>query len=131
MKKSNQGQIMLLTVLILGGVIISAASLLGFLVIYKIRQITDLGNSAKAVFAADAGIEWELLRALKPGQRYRSCPNFSNGAGFQSNVKILEEQALEVRSIGQASGIVRIHSQISNVNAFTSTSTYPTSQECF
>ena len=122
---------MLLTVLILGGVIIGAASLVSSLIIYKIRQATDVANSGKAVFAADAGVEYELLRNLKSGEGNRPCPTFKNGARFKTNVDLIEGRALSIVSIGRTSQIVRIFTQINDINENTSTSTLPTSKECF
>lgn len=44
-----------------------ASSLAGLLMLYQIRQATDLGNSGKAIFAADSGIEWVLYNKFNPG----------------------------------------------------------------
>ncbi len=54
---NRTGQVMILSVVILGGVLLSAASVAGLLMVYQIRASNDAVNSAKAVFAADAGIE--------------------------------------------------------------------------
>jgi hypothetical protein len=52
------GQAMLITVLALGGAILGATTVAGLLTLYQIRATTDAQSSAKAVFAADAGVEW-------------------------------------------------------------------------
>jgi hypothetical protein len=62
----NSGQMMILTSLALGSAILGTTAIAGLLMVYQLRQTTDFANSAKAVFAADAGIEWGL------GQRYHS-----------------------------------------------------------
>ncbi len=49
---------MLIAVLSLGGAILGATAVAGLLTLYQIRATTDSENSAKAIFAADAGIEW-------------------------------------------------------------------------
>ena len=49
---------MILTVLALGGTILGATTIAGLLMLYQLRQSTDLANSAKAIFAADAGLEY-------------------------------------------------------------------------
>lgn len=54
------GQVMILTVLALGGAILGATTIAGLLMLYQIRQATDLANSGKAIYAADAGLEWTL-----------------------------------------------------------------------
>lgn len=118
---------MITTVLILGGVVISAASLLGFLIVYKLRQATDITNSAKAVFASDAGREWELWQALKLGSRLGTsgCPSFTNGAGFETIVGINDDaNVLNIISIGEASKNTRAWMWIANTNNITPTSTY-------
>lgn len=51
---------MILTVLALGGAILGATTIAGLLMLYQIRQTTDLANSGKAIYAADAGLEWSL-----------------------------------------------------------------------
>lgn len=72
---------MLLAVLALGGTMLGATTIAGFLMLYQIRQATDFENSTKAVFAADAGTEWALYSYFKPPQA--SPPTLSNGASFQ------------------------------------------------
>jgi len=65
MKRS--GQVIILTVLILGGTLLGTASVAALLLVYQIRQSTDFGNSGKAIFAADSGIEWALYNHFNPG----------------------------------------------------------------
>lgn len=52
---------MLLTILALGGAILGATTIAGILMLYQIRATTDAENSAKAIFAADAGTQWTLF----------------------------------------------------------------------
>jgi hypothetical protein len=61
--KTNRrsGQAMLIAVLALGGAILGATTVAGLLTLYQIRATTDTANSAKAIFAADAGTEWALF----------------------------------------------------------------------
>lgn len=56
---------MLITVLALSGTILGATAIAGLLMLYQIRQTTDAVNSAKAIYAADSGIEWRLYRFFK------------------------------------------------------------------
>ncbi len=53
---------MLIAVLAIGGTILGATTIAGFLMTYQIRQASDLANSAKSVFTADAGTQWALYR---------------------------------------------------------------------
>ena len=57
-RNRRSGQAMLITVLALGGAILGATTVAGLLTLYQIRATTDAESSAKAVFAADAGVEW-------------------------------------------------------------------------
>lgn len=78
-KKS--GQAMILAVLALGGTMLGATAIAGFLMLYQIRQATDFQSSAKALFAADAGTEWALHSYFTPPAG--SIPTFSNGGTVQ------------------------------------------------
>lgn len=71
---SRSGQAMLIAVLALGAAILGATTVAGLLTLYQIRATTDTANSAKAIFAADAGTEWALFNygcGMNPAQ----CPN--------------------------------------------------------
>jgi hypothetical protein len=57
----HSGQAMILAVLALGGALLGATAIAGFLTLYQIRSTTDSESSAKAIFAADAGSEWALF----------------------------------------------------------------------
>lgn len=57
----RSGQAMLLATLALGGAILGATTIAGLLMLYQIRATTDSENSANAIFAADAGVEWALF----------------------------------------------------------------------
>lgn len=98
--KANSGQVMLLTVLILGGTILSASTIAGYLMTLKIRASSDIANSAKAIFAADAGVEWELYKQFKNSEYPK--PLFSNNADFTSS-----NDGQNVKSTGQASNSFR------------------------
>jgi hypothetical protein len=76
-RESQSGQAMLLAVLTIGATMLSATTIAGLLMLYQIRQTIDFGNSAKAVFAADAGTEWALYNNLVTST---SPLGFLNGA---------------------------------------------------
>jgi hypothetical protein len=59
-QSGRSGQAMLIAVLALGGAILGATSIAGLLTLYQIRSTTDSENSAKAIFAADTGVNWAL-----------------------------------------------------------------------
>ena len=77
----RKGQAMLLTLLALGGTLFGATTIAGILVVYQLRQSADAGNSAKAIFAADAGIEWGLYQLFKDADA--PAPTFANEAAFK------------------------------------------------
>lgn len=91
--KQRDGQAMLTAVLSISGAILGATAIAGFLMIYQLRASTDSENSAKAVFAADAGVQWTLFNYYCSAEG--RCPNvipgyadyptslFSNGASMQ------------------------------------------------
>lgn len=62
-KKS--GQVLLMSVMMLGGILLSATAIAGLLMQYQIRQTNDAANSAKALFAADATLEFESYCVVK------------------------------------------------------------------
>ncbi|MCP6720210.1 MAG: hypothetical protein KJI72_02735 [Patescibacteria group bacterium] len=67
----NSGQVMLISVIMLGGILLSAAAIAGLLTIYQIRAANDVVNSAKAIFAADTGIEvvsWCFFKGCSPNE---------------------------------------------------------------
>lgn len=87
---------MLLAVLSLGGAIMGATAIAGLLMLYQIRATTDSENSAKAIFAADSGVEWALFdyycdttSTANPtsrcmgATREQAMPALSNGAAIQ------------------------------------------------
>ena len=76
------GQAMILTVVALGATLLGATTIAGLLTVYQIRQTTDFGNSAKAIFAADTGIEWGLYQFFKP-TGVAVAPVFSNNASVR------------------------------------------------
>ncbi len=84
-KTDSKGQVMLLTILIFGGAMLSATIIASFLTTRSIRQSTLAAESAKAVFAADAGIDFlwywcrELDSCVDPSGTFNTCdPGFGN-----------------------------------------------------
>jgi hypothetical protein len=95
-KNKRSGQAMLIAVLSLGGAILGATAIAGFLTLYQIRTTTDSQNSAKAIFAADTGTEWALFNyyctqngncngLVNPGIQDYPTSSFSNGASALVN----------------------------------------------
>jgi len=92
---ARSGQAMLIAVLSLGGAILGATTVAGLLTLYQIRATTDTANSAKAIFAADAGVEWALFNhyctiaarcpSVASGTSDFALPTFSNRASADIN----------------------------------------------
>ncbi len=60
--RSNSGQVMLVTALLMSGMLLGATVVAGLLTVNQLRQATDVTNSARAIFAADAGAELQRYR---------------------------------------------------------------------
>ncbi len=58
---------MLMTTLILSGAILGATTFAGLLVLFQLRQTSDVAASTKAIFAADSGIECAFLVRFEGG----------------------------------------------------------------
>ena len=113
---NQSGQVMLITILTLSGILLGATTIAGLLMTYQIRQATDITNSTKAIMAADAGIELELYKVSKMRGDYQI--NFSNGAAVTTICKRSDdsnclydgsdiESGLAIKSIGQSLKVYR------------------------
>ncbi|MEK7568471.1 MAG: hypothetical protein AAB498_02495 [Patescibacteria group bacterium] len=100
MNTKKNGQVMILTVLVMGGVILSASAIIGYLTFSKLRQAGDFSKSAKAIFAADAGIEWELYKYFRDATYPK--PVFNNNSDFDS-----VNNGVTIKSIGSHINVLR------------------------
>lgn len=64
-RNCSTGQVMILTTVIIGGLILSASVVAGFLMFYQLQQMNDAVASGMAVFATDAGVEHALYCYFK------------------------------------------------------------------
>ena len=107
---------MILTILVLGGALLVGTTVAGLLVVYQIRQSTDLAGSAKAVFAADSGIEWGLYQFFIENS---PSPEFSNGASAtvvcytasRATVPCTDPSVASIRAIGKSGNVNRAFEQ--------------------
>ncbi len=65
----------MIVVMVLSGIIIGAAAISGTLTVRQIRQTIDAGNSSKALFTADAGLEWRIYKFIKDNYQCNDCPD--------------------------------------------------------
>lgn len=71
---------MILSILVLGGAILGATTIAGLLMVFQIRQTTDVRNSAQAIFAADAGIETGMYNYFKVSSSTYLCSHDADPA---------------------------------------------------
>lgn len=105
---------MILTIVSLGGTVLGAVTIAGLLLTYQIRQATDLASSARAIFAADAGIEWSIYRYFKQDAAM-ARPQFQNGAEVNitcfmaggAPVDCMSDDVATIRSRGTSGNVSR------------------------
>lgn len=115
---------MILTILALGGTLLGATTIAGLLTLYQIRNSTDLANSAKAIFAADAGVEWGLYKfSCANGGSQTPCEvpepeaniSFSNGSSVKvtclgtapGQLDCTNPSVTSIKSVGASGGSTR------------------------
>jgi len=81
-RSCSTGQVMILAAMSLSGVILAATTIAGVLMTYQIRHAANLESSAKAVFAADAGVECALYDIFKSNGCGEPSLELSNGASY-------------------------------------------------
>ena len=99
---NKKGQVMILTVLIVSGTILGATTIAGILMLNQIRQATNVEHSLQAIFAADAGLEWELYNNFV--EKSYDKPEM-NKANFVTEV-IGRDNSIEFRSVGCAGALI-------------------------
>lgn len=119
---------MLMTVLALSSTILGATAIAGLLMLYQIRQSTDIVNSTKAIFAADSGIEWRLYKFFKAdSQACKNCSDLSDPGGacppVQMRNNAIFSTTCDSRIIGGPGGsqtvsIKSIGTSVNNSRAF-------------
>lgn len=80
--KKQSGQIFLMSILVLSGIMASALFLMSIF-IKDFRQSIETSESVKAFYAADAGMEWEIYNSLNPESNVEK-PIMNNGTNFES-----------------------------------------------
>jgi len=82
LNKNQKGQVMIVVSLVLGGVILTSVVIGGVLISNQIRQAGNIANSAKALYAADAALEWGLYQFYKNNTPDAGAPSFTNGSNY-------------------------------------------------
>ena len=98
-QKKESGQVLLLTVIVLSAAMVTASIVGGNLIASQLRESKGVSDSARALYAADAGLEYELYRTfIAGGETYPAIGQpLSNGADFQTSVT-----AGRIKSLGHA-----------------------------
>ncbi len=104
-RRCDTGQVMILSVLMLGGVLLGASALAGLLMVYQIRQANDAVNSAKAFFAADAMIEWQTYN-IYTSSTPLAAPVFTSGVSGTSTI-LFPPGEIVIRSQGFSGNVTR------------------------
>jgi len=118
--KNKEGQVMFLTVVVLGAIISSVTVIAGVLMSFQLRRSADVAASARAIFASDAGVECMLYEIfgtngdLDTAGKVSNCEDqskdFSNKASY--DIRGVESDIVEgvpraYKSIGRVSNSVR------------------------
>jgi hypothetical protein len=101
-----RGQVMLLSALLIGGSILAATSVAGYLMLLQIRQSTNIANSAKAITAASTGIDWALYQHKIGNDNY---PPYELNLDNDSRVKITKNGSV-ISSVGNSGDSYRAFS---------------------
>lgn len=105
-KINGSGQVMLISVLILGSLMLGSTVIAGYITSLRIRQSGDVTDSAKAIFAADAGLEHSAYRCFhKDPPECNDIPATDLGNGASYTVTIVKDglgEVTEIRSVGRA-----------------------------
>jgi hypothetical protein len=78
---NKNGQVMIIVSLALGGVMLTSTVVGGLLIANQIRQAGNIVNSGKALYAADAALEWGLYQFYKQDTS-AEAPSFTNNSTF-------------------------------------------------
>lgn len=111
---NKEGQVMLISVIMLGGILLSAAAIAGLLTVYQIRAANDVVNSAKAVFAADSGIEvvsWCFFKGCPPDNAQNPPVILFDDAAVAFEVTsnlIADELTITSRGLAAGGKVIRI-----------------------
>ncbi|HEY4523712.1 MAG TPA: hypothetical protein VJK04_02460 [Candidatus Paceibacterota bacterium] len=101
-KNRKRGQLMLMTVLILGGTMIGASTIAGLITTYRLQQAGRARDSAMAIFAADAGLEKGFYQCFKLSDcSTEITQTLPNGASY-TVIFSTSTSGSEIRGTGKA-----------------------------
>ena len=113
--RCRSGQAMILSVLAIGGTLLGATTIAGLVMLYQLRQTRDTQGSAKAVFAADAGVEYAIYHYFnsstypcyfeKPDNTCTLRLTLPDGVTSFESVTTMASR--EIRSVGASGNVKR------------------------
>ncbi len=107
--RPRRGQLMLMTVLILGGTMLGATAIAGLITTYRLKQAAGARDSAMAIMAADAGLEAGLYQCIKLNDCTTNIPQtgLPNGASYTVIFNTSATSSGEIRSLGKSTTATR------------------------
>ncbi len=103
----QSGQAMLIVVLILGATMLGVTTIVGYVSLQKIKNVANITDSTKAIYAADSGVEWCFYNKIgSNGTSTFDCSGSSPTTGTSSlslsngSSVSVSESGQEVKSIG-------------------------------
>jgi len=115
--KSLNGQAMIITTIMIGGLFLTATAIAGLLMFYQLQQAVDFGNSTIAIFAADAALEKAIYSYFNdpsitcPESNPNdycifnlSGPNFTNKASSSVVLRIVKADKTVITATGFDAG---------------------------
>ncbi len=80
--RSNSGQAMILTTLVLSSTVLALAGIGGYLMLIRLRVSSNVVDTTKAIYLADAGVECGAYNQTKAGGIDCNAATFSYNAGI-------------------------------------------------
>lgn len=104
---AESGQAMLMIVMILGATMLGVTTIAGYITLQKLRTVTDIVDSTRAIYVADTGLEWWLYKTYssQPNAASSTQPDFSDA---EDTVELeVRDFGNSVRSIGHVNRAYR------------------------
>lgn len=107
---------MILTVLVLSSIVLSLSAIGGYLMLVRLRISSDIGNTMRAIYIADAGLECEAYNHFKNGSVAGYCADPSRNIFLSGDVPDPERFYYETASVVVAPAHIRSVGNARTVN---------------
>ncbi|OGM94256.1 hypothetical protein A2610_03060 [Candidatus Wolfebacteria bacterium RIFOXYD1_FULL_48_65] len=115
-KYTQRGQAMILTVLVLSSIVLSLSSIGGYLMLVRLRISSDIGNTMRAIYIADAGLECEAYNHFKNSDAAGFCADAARNAFLSGEVDDTARFYYETVYVSAAPSYIRSIGTARNVN---------------